>query len=181
MKSCSIGPDGGVRGGRGPRSKSPKVAAHFGELLQNQWVTHRITALVPSHLCSRYILSRPPRGGSSDFSCKASIIAMLIAAIPNSPLYCTMKLRIGMNAVVWKTLVSTTIQAALTEPNISQNTNVILFMIWPCGTGARNASDGSASSLAGAIASNCMRCDPSGQAGNRFNRRLFLIVSPARH
>src|SRR5690606_19111428 len=59
----------------------------------HQCRTANTRPVIPSHLCRRYILSRPPRGRSIGFGLVASIMATLIMPSPMTPVYWTKTLR----------------------------------------------------------------------------------------
>lgn len=74
-------------------SSQPQPTIHLVPFAHHQCSTETTRALMPSHLCRRYILSRPSRCGSSHVGRSASSMAILIRPMPSTPLYCTNTVR----------------------------------------------------------------------------------------
>ena len=75
----------GSRGPRAGRVSHPQPTIHLVPWASHQCATAATSAVMPSHLCRRYILSSPFSSLSAQRGRTASTMAKLIAAIATTP------------------------------------------------------------------------------------------------
>jgi hypothetical protein len=107
---------------------SPRAPPHFGTLTPSQWIRETTSALTPTHLWRRYILSRPPNQRSGHFGRAARIMAMLIQVIARRPLYWSRRCRKPTVPEEVRTPDSAMSQVMVTRPNVLHHIRLSRFI-----------------------------------------------------
>ena len=128
---ASIALSDGARGPRAGRSSQPQPTAHFGPLAHSQWRMAATSAAMPSHLCRRYILSRPPSQACGHSGRSASTIARPMQPIATTPVSCTIAPRSAKKPLERKTVGSATSQSTTSRISVPRNARLRLRMSYP--------------------------------------------------